>query len=466
MGNITTIRSEVEKFMEDEKLSLSDLGRKTGLNVGTLSSIITGGKIMALNQLDRITALMKLPEGHFYDLYIQDNIAAAQPNWKRLKPFLFRCAEMNKLDFIQRIAGKLLDKVVYSPVLFDAAEELLQEGKKDAAAILYESVAVTEHSQHSERLALCQYRLFTIRLGDDQTKNLQAAAQFELYVERLDDIIQLDALKDLANVYRSLRKWDKVDKFAAQMGSKARRHYFAENRQKRGGEDPYAKLSRPLFVYVAYSDLLRGSACEERGESEQALEFISRYADLSWVKEYDEDTEHWKGLFLGWAKVNIYASKLSSGDFSALYDYVDYFEANKDEFLVSLLNVVDAANRFNVNIDRILLRFDSEIKSLGEQLKGTTIYDKRFKAERCSRLLHELSNYYLQKGEYVTGFTYLLDSLQKSFAINNKTIIIKCVSLFESFRDYAASDTQAAYQILFKEMYQNEKNHRFALSSH
>jgi hypothetical protein len=31
-------------------------------------------------------------------------------------------------------------------------------------------------SQHSERLALCQFRLFTIRLGDDQELNNQAAS--------------------------------------------------------------------------------------------------------------------------------------------------------------------------------------------------------------------------------------------------------------------------------------------------
>ncbi|MDP4099372.1 helix-turn-helix transcriptional regulator [Paenibacillus sp. P96] len=466
MGQTTTIRSEVEKFMESEKLTLSDVGRRTGLNVGTLSMVITGGRIMAVSQLDRITELMGLHEGYFYELYIEENIAAAQPNWRRLRPFIFRCAELNKLDYIQQITDWLLDSVVYCPVLFEAAEELLQEGKKAAAAILYEGVAVTEHSQHSERLALCQYRLFTIRLGEDQTHNLQVAAQFEPYIERLDEVLQLDALKDLANVYRSLREWDKVDKIAELMGTRGRMHYFAERRQHRRGEDPYSKLSRPLFVYIVYSDLLRGSVCEERGDYEQALEFASRYDDLSWVKERDEDTEHWKRLFQGWAKANFYVSTLFSGDFSVLYDYVDYFETNKDEFLLSLLNIVDAANRSNVNIDDILLRFELEIKSLGEQLEGTVIYSKRFKAERYSRLLSELSKYFLQQGQYKVGFKYLLECLQKSSIISNETIIIKCVGLFESFREYAASETQVAYQILFREVYRNEKNHRFAVSSH
>ncbi|MFM9277103.1 helix-turn-helix domain-containing protein [Paenibacillus jiagnxiensis] len=432
MDRTTTIRSEVEKFMGREKLTLSDLGRKTGLNVGSLSSIITGRRTMSVNQLDRITKLMELPEGHFYNQYIQDNMAATQPNWRRLRPFIFRCAELNKLDCIQQAISWLLDNLVYCPVLFDAAEELLQAEKKEAAAILYEEVAKTEHSQHSERLALCQYRLFTIRLGDDQALNLQAAAQFEPYAERLDEVLQLDALKDLANVYRSLRKWDKVDKFAEMMGMRARRHYFAERRQKRSGEGSYSKLSRPLFVYVAYSDLLRGSVCEERGEYEQALEFDSRYADLSWVKECDEEAERWKGLFLGWAKANSYVCKLFSGDFSVLYDYVQYFESNKGEILLSLLNIVEAANRHNVNIDDILLRFEEEIKSLEDQIKDLGTYDKRFQAQRFTRLMNELSNYYLQKGEHEAGLKYLLESLTKSATIIIDNNIVESVRLLKA----------------------------------
>ncbi|WP_283657599.1 hypothetical protein [Paenibacillus sp. RC343] len=92
------------------------------------------------------------------------------------------------------------------------AEDFFKDGKHAAAAILYESVAISERKQYSERLALCQYRLFTINIGDDQNQNFEAACHFHPFVERLDEIDQLDALKGLANVYRSLRQWGKVDK--------------------------------------------------------------------------------------------------------------------------------------------------------------------------------------------------------------------------------------------------------------
>ncbi|MFB5268226.1 transcriptional regulator [Paenibacillus enshidis] len=451
--------------MEREQLPLSDLGRKTGLNVGTLSSIFTGGRVMSVNQLDRITSLMGLPEGHFYELYIhQENIAATQPNWRRLRPFIFRCAELNKLDCIRYVTGWLLDNIVYCPVLFDAAEDLLWEGKKEAAAILYESVAITEHSQHSERLALCQYRLFTIRLGEDQAQNLQVAAQFEPYVERLDEVMQLDALKDLANVYRSLRKWDKMDKFAEMMGSRARRHYFSETRKKRSGEDLYSKLSRPLFVYIAFSDLLRGEVCHELGEYGQALQFILNYTDLSWVKENDAEILRWKDLFQEWAKTNMYVTKLFSGDLSVLSEYIAYIDTQKDDILLSLLNIAGLANRFHINVDEIFEHFGPEILLLLEAEDLPGIHNKRLNAERFTRLLSELSEYYLRKGEVKAGFKYLLNSLAKSATINYDSNTVKCVGLFEYFREHADSETQLKYQKLFKEVYQNEKNNRLALN--
>ena len=69
-----------------------------------------------------------------------------------------------------------------------------------AAAILYKGVCEAEKYQHSERLAMCQYRLFIIDLGEDLEENFRAATQFEIYVNRLDETNQLEALKQLMHV--------------------------------------------------------------------------------------------------------------------------------------------------------------------------------------------------------------------------------------------------------------------------
>ncbi|GJM78113.1 hypothetical protein HMSSN139_06090 [Paenibacillus sp. HMSSN-139] len=76
---------------------------------------------------------------------------------------------------IHKAVQLLLDNLLYSPHLFEVAEDFYRIGKKEAAIILYENVALSERSQHSERLALCQYRLFMCKLGKDQEKKLSGS---------------------------------------------------------------------------------------------------------------------------------------------------------------------------------------------------------------------------------------------------------------------------------------------------
>ncbi|WP_193372626.1 DNA-binding protein [Paenibacillus terrae] len=186
--------------------------------------------------MDRITEAMGHPVGYFYERYIEEYLTDSTPNWRRMSPFLYNCAKLNKLDCIRQVVDMLLDKLGYSEPLFELAEELFNEGMNEAAAILYENVALTEKKQHSERLAICQYRLFKTRQGGDQQRNYEAAVQFESYVDRLDEIDQLDALKDLVNTYRSLHKWDKVNKFAEVLGNLAEIQYNLNRRQRQNGK--------------------------------------------------------------------------------------------------------------------------------------------------------------------------------------------------------------------------------------
>jgi hypothetical protein len=257
---------------------------------------------------------------------------------RRIEPFLYRCAELDKLDAIRRVVGTIMDNLLYSPKLFDMAEVLLAQGRHDAALLFYEGVAETEKYQHSERLATCQYRIFTIQVGDDQSRNLKAATLFEPYIERLDEMDQLDALKDLANVYRSLRKWDKVEEMARQMRGKAEVQYSIKHQQK------------------------------NRKNSEHERKPEGRYLD--WVKETDEDTQHWVNLFSQWAEGNTHVNKLLSGDVSVLPDYVEYIAAtsivNENEKLSKLLNVMIAANRYEIDVDDILSRFETNINSFAQ----------------------------------------------------------------------------------------------------
>lgn len=434
--------------MDQQQFKVSQLGRRTGLNPGTISSILNGHKLIAVDQLDRVTSVMGLEEGYFYSQYIQESMVDAPPNWRRLKPLLFRCAELNRLDCTQRIVNLLLDNLTYSPLLFETAEELRDLGELAAAALLYEGVALSERSQHSERLALCQYRLFTLRLGEDQAKNLEAAIHFEPYVERLDEMEQLDALRDLANAYRSLRKWDKVANIAHTMGKKANIMYeLLHNTELRRKEEP-VRTQKPLFYYRAFADLLMSNVSAEKKDYQQALHYTHLYEDLSWVNETDSETLHWKGRFFGWAEVNKYVIGLLAGDQSVLPSYVDYIFTNEGEVLPGILNMIQAANNSGLNINNYLEKFQNALEEIINNNKHKGVYTQQYIDERLTKVLYEFAYYFLNYKVYSKGFDYLLKSLEKSLIINNEQSILNCMRLFERFRQVASCNVSRDYHIL------------------
>nr|WP_324608930.1 transcriptional regulator [Paenibacillus massiliensis] len=347
----------------------------------------------------------------------------------------------------------------YAGLVFELAEEFFAQEHYAAAKILYENVAFSEKHQHSERLAVCQYRLFKIRIGDDQPQNLRAATLFEPYVERLDEIDQLDALKDLANVYRSLREWDQVEEVAGRMKEKARIQYSIKHQHTSKREASFEKLSRPLFVYITYADLLCASVCEAREDYQQALQYTDAYANLDWVKETDEDTVHWMNLFQHWAEGNTYVNKLLSGDVSVLQDYVQYIDTTNitnTELVTKLLNVLIAANRYDVDVDHILWRFDTVINSLIEQeMELNEIYAKQVIPEQFVRFGYELAYYYLYRSMYSYGYKYLMYAMSKSHIINNKTYFLNCMGLFLHFQEHALPEIKDGFLNLVEKVWLN-----------
>ncbi|MDN4084862.1 transcriptional regulator, partial [Paenibacillus polymyxa] len=308
--------------------------------------------------------------------------------------------------------------------------------------------------QHSERLAVCQYRIFTIQIGDDQEKSYDAAVQFEPYIERLDEIDQLDALRALVNIYRSLRKWTKMDTFATALGNKAEIQYRID--LQRTKSEQTKKPFYPPFVYWAFSHLIRAEVCDANKDYETALQHIQKYADLSWVEEKDETTQKWKNQFKEWANANTYVNRLLAGEINVLLDYVNFISLRKDELLPALDIIVEAANRYHFDVDDILKQFEVEISSYLEKQKIESFYTQRFVTERYMHFSKELAVYYLTKGRFSDGFTFLLSCLAKSTLNNNKSYIIKCVRLYESYQEYAPSETKVAYRNLIKEVGEDE----------
>ncbi|WP_068505051.1 helix-turn-helix domain-containing protein [Paenibacillus kribbensis] len=460
MKHTPTILAELEDYLQQNGLTLAQFAENSGVHQRTLNNWILKHRPVAIHQLDRITFAMELPEGYYYDRYIEHYIIERSSDWRRIEPVLFRCVELDKLEAIQRIVGNIMDNLLYSPKLFDMAETLFAQGRHAAALLLYEGVAEAEKYQHSERLAICQYRMFTIQVGDDQNRNLKAANRFEPFVERLDEIEQLDALKDLANVYRSLQEWDMLYETARKMRAKAEIQYSIKHQQKkRNREEPAKKLSRPMFVYITYADLLCASVCEAQGDYEQALQFTYAYADLDWVIETDEDTQYWVSLYQHWAEGNTYVNKLHSGDTSVLPNYVEYITAtsitDENEKLSKLLNVMIAANRYTIDVDDVLLQFEEDINSFAQLPAPTDMYTQQVLPNYLAYFGYELAYYYLYKGMHSTGFKHLKSATLKTIVLNNETYFINCMGLFEHFKAYAVDETKLEFSKLIEKVWLN-----------
>jgi len=454
LNHTTTISTALNDFMNQEGLNLRKFAEKIDMNVGSLSYILNGNRTLSFDQLDQITSVMGLPKGSLYDQYYDEIIAGSPPNWRKIKPFLYGCAEVGNLDTFLKTVQHLLDNLVYSPHLFEVAEDFNNNGKKEAAIILYENVALSEKNQHSERLALCQYRLFMCKLENNQEKNYQRAIQFEMFVDRLDEYNQLEALKDLANIYRALHRWNKLEEIAERLKQKASFHYQNSSKYSIG-----YKPHRPLFTYIAYSNLLLGDVYDHRGEYEKSLQYVQLYEELDWVTDNDEETQQWKEKFQEWAKMNTLVIKLFLGDQGIISDYIasiNTFESNEDEVLLSLLNILESANRYDYKIDDVLHHF--KISSLIVRPKAPNrFYSRQIIEERLARINYELAHYFLKKEQYKDGFWHLIKGLEKSVSINEKNCIIKCVGLFESFREQSDSKTILAYKKFISEVYNNEK---------
>lgn len=441
MHSPTPILKQLDLFMKQNHINLSTLARLTEVNAGTLSAILNKNKVLTVDQLDRLTSFMQLPEGYFYEQYIQEYLSQSLPHWRRFRPFLYRCAELDKLECVTRVIDLLMEDLMYAPLLFDAAEELFHKDKRAAAALIFESVANSEKHQHSERLAFCQYRLFLIRLGTDQEKNYQAALHFEPYIERLDELDQLDALKELLNAYRSLRRWDKLYDISKKLNELAKIQYSLAHSPKKEKQKFRKKTTRPLFFYVAFSNLQIGSVHYEQEEYETALQIAYRAADLSWVRETDEEALYWKSLFEEWTQANIYLTRLMAGDLEMLPEYVNFIASREKELPTGLRNIMIAANRHNINVDHLLDQFKAEISGLLEQ-EGNDLYSQHYTDNQVVGLLCELTDYYLSKGEYDIAFQYLSQWMNKSEEIKDDRSIVHYKRLYEHLRKLAEAKTK------------------------
>ncbi|AJS60549.1 hypothetical protein [Paenibacillus sp. IHBB 10380] len=466
MKSNTTIRSEIEDYIRRNRVSLQGLSKATGMNKGILSAIINRNppKPIAVSHLDLITAAMGLPEGALYELYMDECFIVNAPNWRRLRPFLQRCAELERYECIENVLQRLADDLSFIPGIFNTAELLYKQGWTQAAALLYKCVAEGEKYQHSERLAISQYRLFKEKIGTDNMINLKAVSQFDPFINRLPEDEQLDALRDLGNVYTSLHVWERLDEIAVQLERLVASLYKYECESNRYDESN-RKTKYPLVVYYAYAYVMRAEVCDHRKDYEQAQEYNNRYADLSWFMGLGEEGKSCVTKFSEWSKANFYVFELKAGKLEVLPEYVSYIEDKESEILPGLEIVMKVANEYDINVDDILLKFEDNISSYSHLDFAMGDYDHQLSMDRYTNFFYEVAYYHYKNSRHEIANRYVLISLEYSVIMNNKANIILCMKLFEELRHLASTEALHKYKTIIKGVHDDAENDIFFVGS-
>ncbi|WP_019636752.1 helix-turn-helix domain-containing protein [Paenibacillus fonticola] len=449
MTNEPTIRSILEKELERKGYSLTSFSNRSGINRGTLSAILNGNppKPIAIRQLDLITEAMELPEGYYYPLYVNECVDSVQPNRRRLKAFLLRCAEIGQTDCIEKVLERIVDDLNNIPMIFDIGEELYEKGLREESRLFYNVVIESEKYQHSERLAISHYRIFRLSLGDDAEANLIAATRFELYLNRLPEGYQMEGFMQLTSVYLTLQKYDQAEIYADELRRLAKTVYANYERAYKQSREFYFGAERELVVYYGQGYLLKGVALQFQRRYEEMKEYIDGYADLSWFVGLNDTGKQEVEKFKLFAELNMYNLKVLLGDKSIIPEYIDKVKKHPYEILPTLRVIVEAANIHGFFIDELLGQFDIDTELFNQ---NGNYYNKVVSKDRYLRLSYQLSVYYFRKKDFKEGIEKTLYALNYAIILNNNNYFMKLVPLFERFRPYATNEQLMEYGSLIK----------------
>lgn len=129
--------------------------------------------------------------------------------------------------------------------------------------------------------------------------------------------------------------------------------------------------------------------------------------------------------------------------------------AAEKEILAELLNVLEVANRYNVDVDHILQRFEPQIAAHQEP-SSSDMYTQQVLPGEYIRFWYKMAKYNLNKGRYPYGFKCLLNAWEKAESINKGILSHNCAMLFERFKAYAVPETRDQLQSLWEKIDQKD----------
>ncbi|WP_068497161.1 helix-turn-helix domain-containing protein [Paenibacillus kribbensis] len=432
MEHTPTIRSKIETELKQRGYSFSSFSKISGINRGTFSTMLNSNppKPISVRQMDLITKALGYPEGWLYELYIDECFYEGKGHWKRIKPFLLRCVELERKDCIQKVLSRLTEDLSYVSTIFELAEELFKGGKEKESVPFYECVIENEKYRHSERLAISQYKRFKAFTMSDLEKSLELVLEFIPYRNLLPEHYQLEAIHKITNIYFYLHKWDEVEKYGHELKELAYVIYTNQQiRKEKRRATTWLHAERHLVFYYGYGFLSVSTALQKKGYIKEARAELEGYADLSWFKGLDSEGEADVKQFRLWAKANSYTLDLLIGKKDILPAYITFLEDHPEEISSGLVTILETANRYDFDVDSIIDKYSEQIKRLqdSKDVKQLTYYYS---------YMYQLAIYHYKRGRALEG--------QKDFfnflSLSKKRNWFKPPILIDILQDHMQSD--------------------------
>ena len=450
MDNKIVLREELEKAIAETGCTLIELQEKGGPSIGNLSACLRGKsrRPISMKQLDALTKALGLPEGYYYEYYIDECFYHGRVSTPRMKAFLYRCAELGRTKLIQKTINILVEHPKYTELLFSVGEKLYLKGYVQESVLFYEEVIEGEKYNHSDRIAISQYRIFRANIGANSFNNYKALIRFESFRNKLPENLQLDALLQLGNVCYALELWPMVEQIGEELRILSDIVYQDEVRKLHNGrsEQPL-QTERHLVVYYGKSYLMKSTALSKQGRYEEAKACIEEYEDLSWFKLSDDLGKHEVGKFSQIAKGNRYCLDLLLGNTDILDELLNFLSKHPAYTFEGLLVILEAANTYNLNIDRILKRFAGSYPPAHENAVFT---------HRDFKFYYQKAIYEFNRQRYEEGLETILNCLSMSIPFHKYRESVLCIMQFEKYIEYASHFQKVRLRNTLKEGLEHE----------
>ncbi|MDO3410139.1 hypothetical protein QWJ34_10235 [Saccharibacillus sp. CPCC 101409] len=441
MQNFILLRSVIQRNMRRLGYNFSGLSEKTGISRGTLSGIFVrradGFAPLSFDQLTRITTALGFPEDFFYPLYIEECFFGGRPNRSRIEPFVESCIRLGRPDALEQVLNRLEDEPRYLPLLFEIAERRQEEETKPQTERLYEYILIHNRDRHSAETAICHYRLFMLRLGEDGERNLKALNAFSPYRVNLPAELKLDALLVMGCLLYGLMESEELERIADEFVSLCLRLFGTRRHPPARTFNPAYPLGCTPAAYYGYSHMLKQAALCDLGRFREAASCSDRYENLSWLSQ-KENREQSVVRELGvYAKANRLGCRLMNGERNVLPDYIRLLEEHPEEIVPGLIAMVEAANRFGFSVDEWLNRFSPELRELLQHRADRK--RRQLDRNRFARLLYQLSVYHWNRGRKGEAHRRALESWELSRKLNNNRMFRLLASLTTTYSGTAGT---------------------------